>query len=44
MKAVLSILATLIALLIGEHASAQSSYPNRPVRIVVGFPPVAHDE
>jgi len=39
MKAVLSILATLIALLVGEHASAQSSYPNRPVRIVVGFPP-----
>src|SRR3974390_2490484 len=39
MKAVLSILATLIALLVGEHASAQSSYPNRPVRIVVCFPP-----
>jgi tripartite-type tricarboxylate transporter receptor subunit TctC len=39
MKAVLTVLATLSLLLTGEHLSAQSNYPNRPVRIVVGFPP-----
>ena len=38
MKYGLNIVAALLGLLMCDPSSAQSSYPNRPVRIVVGFP------
>lgn len=37
MKFMLSVFAALLALLAAQPASAQSNYPNRPVRILVGF-------
>lgn len=39
MKLAASLFAALAVLLAGQTASAQSNYPNRPVRILVGFPP-----
>jgi len=39
MKRVASLFAALLALLTVQTASAQSSYPNRPVKILVGFTP-----
>jgi len=39
MKFILHVLAALMVLLGAQHASAQSSYPNRAVRILVGFTP-----
>jgi tripartite-type tricarboxylate transporter receptor subunit TctC len=39
MKLVAKALAALLVLLAAEMASAQSSYPNRPVKILVGFTP-----
>ena len=39
MKIILNALAALFMLLAADHASAQSNYPNRTVRILVGFPP-----
>ena len=39
MKLILHVLAALMVLLGAQHASAQSSYPNRAVRILVGFTP-----
>jgi tripartite-type tricarboxylate transporter receptor subunit TctC len=38
MKFILNVLAALLWLLMCNPSSAQSNYPNRPVRIVVGFP------
>jgi tripartite-type tricarboxylate transporter receptor subunit TctC len=39
MKLVAKVFAALLVLLAAEMASAQSSYPNRPVKILVGFTP-----
>ena len=39
MKLGASLFAALLALLATQPASAQSSYPNRPVKILVGFSP-----
>jgi tripartite-type tricarboxylate transporter receptor subunit TctC len=39
MKRILRVLAALTALLAVDHAAAQSTYPNRLVRIIVGFTP-----
>src|SRR5271154_452107 len=39
MKLAANLLAALLVLLAAQTASAQSSYPNRPVKIVVGFTP-----
>jgi tripartite-type tricarboxylate transporter receptor subunit TctC len=39
MKLAANLLAALAVLLAAQTASAQSSYPNRPVRILVGFTP-----
>ncbi|MGA7070599.1 Bug family tripartite tricarboxylate transporter substrate binding protein [Bradyrhizobium sp.] len=39
MKLALNLFAALLVLLAAETASAQSSYPNRPVKILVGFTP-----
>ena len=39
MKLGASLFAALLALLAAQPASAQSSYPNRPVKILVGFSP-----
>jgi tripartite-type tricarboxylate transporter receptor subunit TctC len=39
MKLVANLLATLLVLLAAQTASAQSAYPNRPVKILVGFTP-----
>src|SRR5256884_7620280 len=39
MKLVASLFAALLMLLTAQTASAQSSYPNRPVKILVGFTP-----
>src|SRR5271168_5506935 len=39
MKLVAKAFAALLVLLAAEMASAQSSYPNRPVKILVGFTP-----
>src|SRR5947208_11370110 len=39
MKLVASLFAALLVLLTAQTASAQSSYPNRPVKILVGFTP-----
>lgn len=39
MKFILQLFAALTLLLTAQNASAQSSYPNRPVRILVGFTP-----
>jgi tripartite-type tricarboxylate transporter receptor subunit TctC len=39
MKLVAKAFAVLLVLLAAEMASAQSSYPNRPVKILVGFTP-----
>jgi tripartite-type tricarboxylate transporter receptor subunit TctC len=38
MKIILNLLAALLVVLTAENAGAQSAYPNRAVRIVVGFP------
>jgi len=38
MKIILNVIAALFLLLTAHTASAESTYPNRPVRIVVGFP------
>ena len=37
MKFILSILAVLTVVLTANNVSAQSNFPNRPVRILVGF-------
>src|ERR1044071_531144 len=34
-----AILCALLALLMTESPAAQTTYPERPIRIVVGFPP-----
>ena len=39
MKLIANIFAALLVLLSAQAASAQSKYPDRPVRIIVGFPP-----
>src|ERR1700729_2909420 len=39
MKLAVKLFATMAVLLAAQTASAQSSYPNRPVKIVVGFTP-----
>lgn len=39
MRAIIGIIAALFALLAAQQVSAQSNYPNRPVRILVGFTP-----
>src|ERR1700689_4714864 len=39
MKLATKLFAALLALFAAEMASAQSSYPNRPVKILVGFTP-----
>src|ERR1700712_4979648 len=39
MKLAVNLFAALGVLLAAEMASAQSSYPNRPVKILVGFTP-----
>ena len=39
MKLAANLLAALLLLSVAQTASAQSSYPNRPVKIVVGFTP-----
>lgn len=39
MKLIANIFAALLVLLTAQAASAQSKYPDRPVRIIVGFPP-----
>src|SRR5215470_5998236 len=39
MKHVTNLVAALIVVLAAQTASAQSSYPNRPVKILVGFTP-----
>src|ERR1700723_1303284 len=39
MKLAAKLLAALLTMLAAEMASAQSSYPNRPVKILVGFTP-----
>src|SRR6202021_2043292 len=39
MKLAAKLFAALLALLAAEMASAQSSYPDRPVKILVGFTP-----
>ena len=39
MKLAANLFAALLVLLMAQTASAQSSYPNRPVKIQVGFTP-----
>ncbi|THD72719.1 MAG: tripartite tricarboxylate transporter substrate binding protein [Bradyrhizobium sp.] len=39
MKLAANLLAALLALIAAQTASAQSTYPNRPVKILVGFTP-----
>src|SRR5258707_1981813 len=39
MKLTAKLFAALLVLLVAQTASAQSSYPNRPVKILVGFTP-----
>jgi tripartite-type tricarboxylate transporter receptor subunit TctC len=39
MKLAANVFAALLVLLAVQTASAQSSYPNRPVKILVGFTP-----
>ena len=39
MKLAANLLAALVVLLMAQMASAQSNYPNRPVKILVGFTP-----
>jgi tripartite-type tricarboxylate transporter receptor subunit TctC len=39
MKLVTNLFAAVAMLLAAQTASAQSSYPNRPVKILVGFTP-----
>src|SRR5437773_12081253 len=39
MKRVANLFAALLMLLAAQTATAQSSYPNRPVKILVGFTP-----
>lgn len=39
MKLIANIFVALLVLLTAQAASAQSKYPDRPVRIIVGFPP-----
>jgi tripartite-type tricarboxylate transporter receptor subunit TctC len=39
MKLAANVFAALLVLLAAQTASAQSSYPNRPVKILVGFTP-----
>jgi tripartite-type tricarboxylate transporter receptor subunit TctC len=39
MRIVSNLLAALLALLFAQSVSAQSNYPNRPVKILVGFTP-----
>ena len=39
MKRVANLFAALLVLLMTQPASAQSNYPNRPVKILVGFTP-----
>ena len=39
MKFVANLFAALLLLLVAQAASAQSSYPNKPVKILVGFTP-----
>src|SRR3979411_2768586 len=39
MKLAANLLAALLVLLMAQTASAQSNYPNRPVKILVGFTP-----
>ncbi len=39
MKLAAKLFAALLALLVAQPASAQSNYPNRPVKILVGFTP-----
>ncbi len=33
------VMAWLLLLLFSQHVSAQSNYPNRPVKLVIGFAP-----
>ncbi|HTE95102.1 MAG TPA: tripartite tricarboxylate transporter substrate-binding protein, partial [Bradyrhizobium sp.] len=39
MKLAANLFAALVVLLMAQTASAQSNYPNRPVKILVGFTP-----
>ena len=39
MELAANLFAALLVLLAAQTASAQSSYPNRPVKILVGFTP-----
>ena len=39
MKAILHLIAALAVLLTANHVAAQSDYPNRQIRIIVGFTP-----
>ena len=39
MKRILGVMLALAGMLTAGHAAAQSNYPGKPVRIVVGFPP-----
>src|ERR1700739_1820636 len=39
MRLASNLLAALLVLLFAQSASAQSNYPNRPVKILVGFTP-----
>src|SRR5262245_13733212 len=38
-RAVLSLVAAAVVPLVGKFATAAQSYPTRPVRLIVGFPP-----
>ena len=42
MKHVANLVAALMVLLAAQTAAAQSSYPNRPVKMLVGFTPRQH--
>ena len=39
MKSILHIVAALMVVLAADHAAAQTDYPNRQIRIIVGFTP-----
>src|SRR2546427_8256161 len=39
MRLVANLFATLLVLLTAQAGSAQSNYPNRPVKVLVGFTP-----
>jgi tripartite-type tricarboxylate transporter receptor subunit TctC len=39
MKRMLGVMLAVAGIVMGGHAAAQSNYPEKPIRIVVGFPP-----